>query len=88
MKLIVIVVMAVSLLLLLGLFLRNKEVRKGISWFMLHAVSAFVMLFLVNSTGLGVGVELAVNPITLITVGLLGVPGLAGIVFLKMVVLI
>ncbi|MBD8500449.1 pro-sigmaK processing inhibitor BofA family protein [Paenibacillus arenosi] len=88
MKLIVIVVMAVSLLLLLGLFLRNKEMRKGMSWFMLHAVSAFIMLYLVNSSGLGMGVELAVNPLILITVGLLGVPGLAGIIFLKMVVFI
>ncbi|TVX85220.1 pro-sigmaK processing inhibitor BofA family protein [Paenibacillus agilis] len=88
MRLIVIVVLAVSLLLLMGMLLRNKEARRGMSWFMLHAIGAFVMLYLVNSTGLGMDVEVAVNPLTLITVGLFGVPGLAGIVFLKMAVLI
>ncbi|MCR8846541.1 pro-sigmaK processing inhibitor BofA family protein [Paenibacillus sp. SC116] len=88
MRLIVFVVLAVSLLLLLGLLLRNKEARKRMSWFMLHAIGAFVVLYLVNSTGLGMDVEVAVNPLTLITVGLLGVPGLLGIVFLKMAVLL
>ncbi|KJB89720.1 sigmaK-factor processing regulatory protein BofA [Paenibacillus sp. E194] len=71
-----------------GLFIvlfRQRLAWRGIMTFLLHGVSAFALLYIVNSTGWIAGIHVPINPATLTGVGLLGIPGLALVISLKMV---
>ncbi|WP_028543353.1 pro-sigmaK processing inhibitor BofA family protein [Paenibacillus taiwanensis] len=87
MKMIMWVMLVISAVGLLIVLLRQRSAWKVVMGVLLHGVAAFVLLYLLNSTGWIAGLHVPTNPITLLTVGLLGVPGLAAIVFLKMVVI-
>ncbi|MBW7457594.1 pro-sigmaK processing inhibitor BofA family protein [Paenibacillus sepulcri] len=70
------VLLIVSSLLLAVMILRNK-----ISWlwfrrFALHLTAAAVVLYLLNYSGLISGFEVPLNPATIGTVVLLGLPGI------------
>ncbi len=80
-------VLIVSAAALLFVLLRQRLAWRGIMNFLLHGTAAFVLLYIVNTTGMAVDVYVPVNPVTLSAVGLLGVPGLAAIIFLKMVMI-
>lgn len=84
MKWMMIGVLIVSVASLLFVLLRRRLAWRGILSFLLHGTAAFVLLYIVNTTGLAADVYVPVNPVTLSTVGLLGVAGLAVIIFLKM----
>ena len=85
MRLVMISVLVISLLALLILLFRRRGARRALNGFVMHGIAAFVLLYAVNRTGWIPGVEIPTNPATLVTVGVLGVPGLAAITFLKMV---
>lgn len=87
MKWMMIGLLIVSAAALLLVLLRQRVAWRGISNFLLHGTAAFVLLYIVNTTGLAADVYVPVNPVTLSTVGLLGAPGLAAIIFLKMVMI-
>ncbi|MFW5438428.1 pro-sigmaK processing inhibitor BofA family protein [Paenibacillus apiarius] len=84
MKLSMVGLLVISLVALLIVLLRQRLAWKGLFIFLLHGTAAFVLLYIVNATGWVAGVHVPANPMTLATVGLLGVPGLASIIFLKM----
>ncbi|UHA75231.1 pro-sigmaK processing inhibitor BofA family protein [Paenibacillus sp. 481] len=84
MKTMWLIMLFVSALGLLVLLFRDRIARRGVINFALHGIVAFVLLYIVNVTGWLDGIYIPTNPITLTTVGVLGVPGLASLVFLKM----
>lgn len=87
MKILLLVLLIASIAGLLLVLVRQRLAWRGILTFLLHGVSAFALLYLVNTTGWVAGVQVPINPVTLTGVGLLGIPGLALIISLKMVVI-
>ncbi|MCE5172228.1 pro-sigmaK processing inhibitor BofA family protein [Paenibacillus profundus] len=87
MKLLMMGLLVISMVALLIVLLRQRFAWKGLFIFLLHGTAAFVLLYIVNSTGWIAGVHVPTNPLTLAAVGFLGVPGLASIIFLKMVLI-
>ncbi|MEW9105633.1 pro-sigmaK processing inhibitor BofA family protein [Paenibacillus sp.] len=85
MKILLLVLLIASIAGLLLVLVRQRLAWRGILTFLLHGVSAFALLYLVNTTGWVAGVQVPINPVTLTGVGLLGIPGLALIISLKMV---
>lgn len=84
-KTLLLVLLIASIAGLLVVLVRQKLAWRGIMTFLLHGVSAFALLYLVNTTGWVAGIHVPINPVTLTGVGLLGIPGLALVVSLKMV---
>ncbi|MGZ9586769.1 pro-sigmaK processing inhibitor BofA family protein [Paenibacillus marinisediminis] len=85
MKTIMLVIFVVSLLSLLFMLFRRPNTARFITGFVVHGIVAFVLLYMVNTMGWIGDVRVPTNPATLVTVGVLGIPGLASIIFLKMV---
>ncbi|EJW18972.1 pro-sigmaK processing inhibitor BofA family protein [Paenibacillus alvei] len=85
MKILLLVLLIASIAGLLLVLVRQRLAWRGILTFLLHGVSAFALLYLVNTTGWVAGVQVPINPVTLTGVGLLGIPGLALVISLKMV---
>ncbi|WP_195576395.1 pro-sigmaK processing inhibitor BofA family protein [Paenibacillus sp. 1001270B_150601_E10] len=83
MKLIMLIMLIVSAVSLIYVLLRQKGAWQIVTTFCLHGVMAFVLLYLVNTTGWLAGVHVATNIGSLVTVGVLGVPGLAVLVALQ-----
>lgn len=83
MKLIMLIMLIVSAISLLYVLLRQRGAWQVAMTFCLHGVMAFVLLYLVNSTGWLAGIQVATNASTLVTVGVLGIPGLALLVTLQ-----
>jgi len=55
--------------------------------FLLNAVLGGIALWLLNLVGGLIGITVAINPITALTVGFLGIPGLILILLLQYVIL-
>lgn len=85
MKAVMIGVLVISLISLIVVMLRRPGAIRYASLFLLHGVAAIVLLFVVNTSGVLDGVVVPTNLTTIITVGALGIPGLAAIICLKMV---
>lgn len=67
-----------------GLFILMKPLRKLLK-IILHIFSGLIALFLVNLASGFTGVSLAVNAVTLLTAGILGLPGVAALLILKLI---
>ncbi|MBR3294302.1 MAG: pro-sigmaK processing inhibitor BofA family protein [Oscillospiraceae bacterium] len=67
------VAVIVGVFLLVKLFL--KPIKK-IFKFLLHAAFGFILLFLVNYFGAGLGVQLEPNLLNCLITGFLGIPGI------------
>jgi inhibitor of the pro-sigma K processing machinery len=76
----------VSLVSLILLTLRNRTAAAWMVKLGIHVVVAAILLFGVNWLGESVNFNIPVNPGTMATVGLLGVPGLLLLVALKVTV--
>lgn len=87
MKLIVIGVLSISLLLLIYIIFRKKL---GLGWltvFGAHLALSAVAIYIVNFTGLAAETYIPLNPVTIGTVMVLGLPGVALLVGLKITLL-
>ncbi|BBH23153.1 hypothetical protein Back11_44980 [Paenibacillus baekrokdamisoli] len=85
MKLIWVVLLIGSLTMLAAVMLRNKLSWRWITRFMLHLITAAVALYLLNYSGITKGFEVPLNPTTIGTVVLLGLPGIALVLSLQRV---
>ncbi|RJX37430.1 pro-sigmaK processing inhibitor BofA [Paenibacillus pinisoli] len=82
MKMVWLSILIVSSLLLIGILLRNKLSWGWLKGFALHMVIAAGLLYLVNELAIVEGLHIPLNPITISTAVVLGVPGvlmLAGV---------
>lgn len=77
MKLIWIVVFAVSSLTLVIVLLRNQLSRLSLKKVIVHWIVAATMLFLMNYVEFTQPYALPINPLTIGTTAVLGLPGLA-----------
>lgn len=83
MKIILWGVLSVSLLLILVILFRRKIGFKWISSFGVHLVLAALGIYVVNYSGLIGEVSIPINPATIGTVTVLGLPGVALLYGLK-----
>ena len=60
---------------------------KFLSRFLINGVIGGVALWVLNLIGTHIGVTVAVNPVTALTVGFLGIPGLILVLLLQFVLL-
>jgi len=74
-----------SLFILLFILCRYKPAWQVIISFLLHGISAFVLLYIVNTTGWIAGIQVPLNSTTITGVGILGIPGLVLMICLRMV---
>ncbi|WP_188542667.1 pro-sigmaK processing inhibitor BofA family protein [Paenibacillus segetis] len=84
MKIVLIGVLAVSLLLLLYILISKKL---GFAWLTrlgLHVVLAALGIYVVNFSGLLTEAYIPLNPVTMSTVLVLGLPGVALLIGLKL----
>lgn len=79
------VTLAVSSLLLIATLVRHRISWAWFSRFTLHLTAAAVVLYLLNGSGVIPGVHIPLNPTTIGTVVLLGIPGIALIAGLQAV---
>ncbi|WP_219834911.1 pro-sigmaK processing inhibitor BofA family protein [Paenibacillus sp. R14(2021)] len=77
MKSIWMISLIVSSLLLIVVAFRNRLTFQWVKRFTLHLIAAAAVLYLLNYSGLISGYEVPMNPTTIGTVVLLGVPGIA-----------
>lgn len=87
MRLIVLGVLCISLLLLIYIVFRKKL---GLGWmtiFGAHLALSAVAIYIVNFTGLAIQTYIPLNPLTIGTVMTLGLPGVALLVGLKIMIL-
>ncbi|UVI30560.1 pro-sigmaK processing inhibitor BofA family protein [Paenibacillus spongiae] len=77
MKTIWLVCLIVSSLFLIGVVFRQKLSWSWIKLFALQLVAAALALYLLNYSGIISGLEVPLNPVTIGTVVLLGIPGIA-----------
>lgn len=87
MKLIVLGVLCISLLLLIYIIFRKKL---GLGWltiFGAHLALSAVAIYIVNFTGIAAQTYIPLNPMTIGTVMTLGLPGVALLVGLKIIIL-
>lgn len=78
---------AVSLLTLLLLFLRNKYAQHVLAKTAMIGVVSVVLLYTVNWIGSIYSFHLPINGVTVTTVGVLGLPGLALVAAVKLFIL-
>ncbi|QAY68519.1 pro-sigmaK processing inhibitor BofA family protein [Paenibacillus protaetiae] len=81
-----IIFIASSLLLLLVL-LRNRLSWKGVGSFAAHFLLAAAALYVLNYSGVLPGEQIPLNPVTIGTVVVLGIPGVALIMGLQWLVI-
>ena len=86
MKLVWLSILIVSSVLLIAVILRNKLSWSWLRGFSLHFVAAAGLLYLLNYSGLVPGIYIPLNPITIGTVVILGIPGVALMAGLQWVV--
>ena len=63
-----------------------KLIGKSMKWIfklLIHAISGFIVLFLVNVVGGIIGIQLDLSLINAIVVGALGIPGVILLLFIK-----
>lgn len=78
-------ILIVSMVLLLLIVFKRRLGWQWVSIFATHLVLAAVGLYLVNFSGLISGVYVPLNPVTISTVTLLGLPGVLMLLGLKIV---
>jgi len=76
--------MVISALLLLVILIRQPNTRGWLKRFGLHLTAAAIVLYLLNFSGVIAGFEVPLNPVTLGTVVLLGLPGIALVLGLQL----
>ena len=79
-------VIVIAILALLFFLLFFKLIGKSMKWIfklLIHAISGFIVLFLVNVVGGIIGIQLDLSLINAIVVGALGIPGVILILFIK-----
>ncbi|WP_339819040.1 pro-sigmaK processing inhibitor BofA family protein [Paenibacillus sp. FSL R7-0216] len=84
MKLVLIGILVMSLALLLYILFSRKLGLVWLSRFGLHIVLAALGIYVINFSGLITEVYIPLNPVTLSTVVVLGLPGVALLVGLKL----
>lgn len=84
MKTIWMVSLIASSLLLIMVVVRNRMSFGWLRRFALHLVAAALVLYLLNYSGVISGFEVPLNPATIGTVVLLGLPGIALVLGLQM----
>lgn len=77
----------ISAALLLILLFRTKPNIRWFGYALLHVIVASIVLFLFNGSGLFGDFYIPINPVTVLTVAILGLPGLALIAAVKLTVL-
>lgn len=73
---------------LLGLYALGYFALVPLKWagrLILNALLGGVCLFLLNLLGAGIGIDIGINPVTALTAGILGVPGVALLVIVSAV---
>ena len=78
-------VIVIAILALLFFLLFFKLIGKSMKWIfklLIHAISGFIVLFLVNVVGGIIGIQLDLSLINAIVVGALGIPGVI-LLFIK-----
>ncbi|MBO7748717.1 pro-sigmaK processing inhibitor BofA family protein [Paenibacillus sp. MWE-103] len=78
------ITMVASAMLLLVVVVRNGMSFRWLRRFALHLVAAALVLYLLNYSGVVTGFEVPLNPATIGTVVLLGLPGIALVLGLQM----
>lgn len=76
-----------SSLLLIGVLVRNRMSLGWLKGFVLHMVAAAGVLYVLNYSGLIADMYIPLNPVTVGTVVVLGVPGIALLTGLQMTVM-
>ena len=79
-------VIVIAILALLFFLLFFKLIGKSMKWIfklLRHAISGFIVLFLVNVVGGIIGIQLDLSLINAIVVGALGIPGVILLLFIK-----
>ena len=79
-------VIVIAILALLFFLLFFKLIGKSMKWIfklLIHAISGFIVLFLVNVVGGIIGIQLDLSLINAIVVGALGIPGVIRLLFIK-----
>ena len=79
-------VIVIAILALLFFLLFFKLIGKSMNWIfklLIHAISGFIVLFLVNVVGGIIGIQLDLSLINAIVVGALGIPGVILLLFIK-----
>ncbi|SEO85181.1 pro-sigmaK processing inhibitor BofA family protein [Paenibacillus sp. OV219] len=84
MKTVWMVSLIVSSLLLFVVMFRNKLPLQWVRRFALHLIAAALVLYVLNFSGLISGMEVPLNPMTIGTVVLLGLPGIMLVLGLQM----
>ena len=79
----VIVIAILALLFFLLFFKLSGKSMKWIFKLLIHAISGFIVLFLVNVVGGIIGIQLDLSLINAIVVGALGIPGVILLLFIK-----
>lgn len=74
-------------LVVLAVFILTKPLRKLLK-LVLNTVLGYITLFIVNYFGAYIGVQVGVNLLNAIIVGILGVPGVAVLFFIRWMSLI
>jgi len=74
---------AVALIVLIAQFLR--EPGQGLMNLLRGVIVGVVAIFLINVIGAGFGLHIALNPVTALTAGILGLPGVAALVALNII---
>ncbi|HEU4964014.1 MAG TPA: pro-sigmaK processing inhibitor BofA family protein [Bacilli bacterium] len=72
---------AVVLIFIVSQFLRDPG--RALMGLLRGVIVGIVALFLINAVGQAFGFHIAMNPVTAITAGLLGLPGVAAMVIIK-----
>lgn len=81
------ILFAVSVILLAIILLRQPQALKWVTYTALNMVVAAALLYIFNGMKIVEGISIPINEWTLLTIGLLGVPGLFAIVVIKAVIL-
>jgi inhibitor of the pro-sigma K processing machinery len=87
MKTVWMTIFIVSTILLIAVILRNKLTWGVLRSFSLHLVLAAALLYLLNYSELVPDMYIPLNPVTISTVFILGVPGIALIAALQWVII-
>ncbi|SFF25521.1 inhibitor of the pro-sigma K processing machinery [Paenibacillus algorifonticola] len=83
MNTVLLVVLVVSSITLLAIIIRHRLSWSWAKSFALHLICACAVLYLLNYSGLISDIKIPINPATISTVVVLGVPGIALIVGLQ-----
>jgi len=79
--------LAVSAALLLNVLAKAKPGLRSFGYAFLHVIAAAVVLFLINGTGLFGDIRIPINLVTVLTVAILGLPGLLLLAAVKWTIL-